>query len=103
MQNDAIIQIKANNGALLRYKRLDCVGCNFAIYKVKQGYIIYGEIEIILLDFDFNKQWAFSGRDIFASISGKKPFELCDKSIRLYDFEDNFYEIDFDGNLIKEA
>lgn len=34
------------------------------------------------------------------SVSGKNGFELCENSIKLYDFEDNFYEIDFMGNLI---
>ena len=45
--------------------------------------------------------WAFSGKDIFASVSGKLPFEIKDELICLYDFEDNYYEIDFEGNHIK--
>lgn len=55
-----------------------------------------------MLDFNFNKKWSFSGRDVFVSVSRRKPFELCENSIKLYDFEDNFYEIDFMGNLISE-
>ena len=66
--------------------------------KLKKGYIIYGEIEITMLDFNFEKQWSFSGKDIFASISGKEPFKILENSICLYDFEDNYYEIDFDEN-----
>ena len=45
--------------------------------------------------------WAFSGKDIFASVSGKLPFEIKDELICLYDFEDNYYEIDFEGKHIK--
>ena len=56
-----------------------------------------------MLDFDFNKKWSFSGKDIFVSMSDKKPFELCENSIKLYDFEENFYEIDFSGKLISEV
>lgn len=100
LQNDAAVQIQVKDGSLLRYKQLDCFGCNYGIYKVEQGYLIYGEVEIIMLDFDFNKKWTFSGRDIFVSMSGKKAFELCGNSVKLYDFEGNFYEIDFNGRLI---
>lgn len=83
-------------------RNLIVFGCNYGIFRVQNGYIIYGEIEILMLDFEFNKKWAFSGKDIFVSISGKKSFELCENSIRLYDFEDNYYEIDYMGNLIME-
>ena len=55
-----------------------------------------------MLDFQFNKKWIFAGRDIFVSISEKKPFVLCENSIQLYDFEDNFYEINFEGQLISD-
>ena len=55
-----------------------------------------------MLDFDFCKKWSFSGRDIFVSQFREKPFEICDNLIRLYDWEDNYYEIDFDGNLLTD-
>lgn len=101
--DDAIVQLDVNNGFILSFKKLDCFGCNFGIYKVETGYIIYGEIEITMLDFNLDKKWIFSGRDIFASVSGKESFKLCESSIQLYDFEDNFYEIDFTGKLIREV
>ena len=44
--------------------------------------------------------WKLSGLDIFVSVSVMNAFELCEDSIKLYDFEDNFYEIDYDGNKI---
>lgn len=100
LQNDSIIQIDINNGSLLLSKKFDCFGCNFGIFKVKKGYIIFGEMEILMLDFEFNRKWAFSGKDIFVSTSGNLPFELCENSIKLYDFENNYYEIDYMGNLI---
>lgn len=103
LQNDAIVQLKINDGTMVNFQEFDCFGCNFGIYRVQNGYIIYGEIEIIMLDFNFNKKWSFSGRDIFVSISEKKAFELCENTIKLYDFEGNFYEIDFSGKLIREV
>ncbi len=100
-QADEITQINIADGSIIRHIKLDSYGCNFAIYKVKTGYVIYGELEIIMLDFDFNKKWSFSGKDIFASASGKNPFELREKSIHLWDFVDNEYEIDFEGKIVK--
>ena len=103
LQNNAIIQIDVKSGIMLSFKEFDCLGCNYGIYKVTNGYIIYGEIDITMLDLNFEKKWSFSGSDIFVSVSGKRAFELCEKSIKLYDFEDNFYEIDYMGNLIAKA
>ena len=103
LQNDTITQISIEDGSVIRYTKFDCFGCNFAIYKVQAGYIIYGEIEIAMLDFDLHKKWSFSGKDIFVSLSDRTPFEICQDSIRLYDFEGNFYRIDYNGNLIESS
>lgn len=100
LQNDTITIINIFDGSITKHIKFDCFGCNYGIYKVKKGYIIYGEIEITMLNFDFVKKWSFSGKDIFVSLSNKKPFELRDNSICLYDFEDNYYEIDYDGKII---
>lgn len=100
LQNNTITQIDMRNCDFLKQMKFECFGCNFGIYKVSKGYIIYGEMEITMLDNDFCKKWSFSGRDIFVSHSNKKAFEICENAIKLYDWEDNYYEIDFNGNLI---
>lgn len=100
LQNDTITQISIIDRVLTLHKKFECFGCNYGIYKVNGGYIIYGEIEITMLDFEFNKKWSFSGRDIFVSLSNKKVFEICEDIIKLYDFQDNYYELDFEGNII---
>lgn len=102
LQNNTITQLHIIDGSVLLFKKIDCFGLNYGIYKLKHGYIIHGEIEIIMLDFEFNVKWKFSGKDIFASVSRKTTFQLCEKTIKLYDFEDNFYEIDFEGKLISD-
>ena len=102
LQNDRIMQIDLNTVQVIADYELDVFGITFSIYRMSDGYLIYGEIEIIKLDNEFNVAWKFSGRDIFVSATGKKAFELTDHSIKLYDFEDDFYEIDFDGKLINE-
>lgn len=100
MQNDAITQIDVRTGAVLRYRELGTFGSNFAIHRVRDGYIIHGEMAIIMLDDNLDRKWDFWGADIFATVSDKKAFELCENSIRLHDFLDNFYEIDDAGHLI---
>lgn len=100
LQDHTITQIRMIDGTIIRHIELDCLGCNLAIYRIKTGYVLHGEIEITMLDFDFIKKWSFSGKDIFASVSGRQPFEIRNNFICLYDFEDNYYEIDFDGNLL---
>lgn len=102
LQNDYITQIDLKTVQIIAGYELDVFGTTFSIYRMPDGYLIYGEIEIIKLDDGFNTVWKFSGKDIFVSITGKNAFELTDHSIKLYDFEDNFYEIDFDGKLINE-
>ena len=102
MQNHAISQIDVRDAALLLYKEYECLFPAFSIFRVQKGYIVYGELEIVRLDDSFNKLWDFSGRDIFISASGKEPFQICDDRIKLFDFEDNYYEVDFDGNLISD-
>ena len=100
LQDDMITQINIINASVIRNVLLDCLGCNFAIYQIKKGYIVYGEIEITMLNFDFEKQWSFFGRDIFVSISNREAFTINENSISLFDIEDNYYEIDFDGKQI---
>ena len=102
LQNDYISQIDLVTVQVVAGYKVDVFGTTFAIYRMLDGYLIYGEIEIIKLDNNFKPVWKFSGRDIFVSTSDKNAFELTEQSIKLYDFEDNFYELDFDGNIICE-
>ena len=99
--NDYIAQIDLNTVRIIGGYPLDVFGTNLSIHRLSDGYLIHGEIEIIKLDNEFNTMWKFSGKDIFASVSGKNSFEIAKNSIKLYDFLDNYYELDFDGNTIK--
>ena len=74
----------------------------FSLYRVRGGFLIHGELEIIKFDDNLNKLWEWVGNDILVSISGKKSLELTKSSIRVTDFSDNFYELDYDGNLIRQ-
>lgn len=102
MQNKAISQICVDDGALILHKEFECYGSTFGLYRVANGYVIYGELEIVMLDLNFDKIWEFSGRDIFVSQTREHVFVLGEHSIKLYDWEDNYYEIDYTGKLIRE-
>lgn len=96
LQDNTITQIKVSDGSIVHYTTFDCIGgCFFAMYQVKKGYIICGEVELILLDFEFEKKWSFFCVDIFVSVS-----EIHEDVVCLYDLENNYYEIDYDGNLV---
>ena len=100
MMENSISQINVVNGELTLYKRFDCFGSTFGLYPISNGYIVWGELEILRLDLNFEKIWSFMGRDIFVSQSGNSPFVLGEKTIKLHDWEGNYYELDFDGKLI---
>lgn len=102
MMNEQFFKINVLDGTVIEYTALDVFGSNFALYKIDRGYVVYGEIEILFLNENLEKTASFSGRDIFVSISGKNPFTLTKDTVQLYDFEDNCYEIDFDGKIIHE-
>lgn len=97
-----IVQLDILTGKMIRIVTLDTIGCNFGIFKAHENYLIYGETDITMLDVSFQKLWSFSGRDIFISITQKTAFELKPNLICLYDFEDNYYELDYDGNLLTD-
>lgn len=103
LQDSYITQININDASIVLHKEFDCFGCNFGIYKVKDEYVVYGEMAITMLDSEFNTKWSFYGSDIFATTSNKKAFELTDTCIKLHDFEDNYYELNFDGKLITNS
>lgn len=77
---------------MVLYRKLrDFSGVSYGIYKVQDGYIVYGELEIVMLDLEFNEKWNFLARDIITS------FEIAETTIKLSDWNNNHYEIDFNG------
>lgn len=100
MQNQVITQIDITSGKMVRYAELDTVGDNYSIYNFNDGFIIHGEYEITMLNSRLEKQWSFRGNDAFVAHGDKSSFEIKEDRICLYDFEDTYYEIDFDGKVL---
>lgn len=64
--------------------------------------ILYDETDIYRIAEELLILWRFSGRNIFVRCAGDEPaFEMKVDRICLYDFKDNYYEIDYNGNLVK--
>jgi len=102
MLNEQLFRIHMKDCTIQEYKQLDIIGCTFGLYETTYGYVVHGELDILMLDPAFELLWAFSGRDIFVSVTGKTAFKLTESTIQLYDFEDTYYEIDMNGKLLHE-
>jgi hypothetical protein len=98
-----IFIININEYKLVKYKKIDCFGDNFAIYLVNNGYIIHGEMEVFKLDYELDKVWEFSGADIFVTQDDKLPFLIDGDRIKIYDWNGTYYEIDLNGKLIYDT
>jgi hypothetical protein len=70
------------------------------LFRVNDKIVVHGEQDISCFDLDGNKLWSFSGEDIFVSVEGRNPIEITDKCIKLIDFNNREYLIDFDGKPI---
>lgn len=103
LQNDAITQLRVTDGAVVRYVPLEDDGfnINYEIHRVGRDWLLFGELELTMLDADFQKKWSFMGNDIFASTTRENVFVLKADAICLYDFLDNYYELDYNGHLLQ--
>jgi len=87
----------------IRKNNLNFLGSLFSVYRYHKDFILYAEMDIIRVNSNLEVLWDFSARDIFVRYQGVEPaFEMHDDYISLYDFLDNYYEIDYNGNVIKD-
>ena len=100
MLDGFIVQIDINNNQMAKCKETDSFGSAFTMKKYKNDFIVHYECAIVRYDENLNEIWSFGGADIFANVNGKVTFVMAKDRIKLYDFEDNYYEIDYDGKII---
>lgn len=108
LDDDRLVIIKGNtlynintNTLDAECKYLDDLAGAFGLYKTEKGYLIHGEMQILMLDSSFGEVWSFVGADIFATANEKTAFKLENDLIELYDFANNYYLLDLDGRRIK--
>ncbi len=101
MLNDVLCIFSPETVSVTKQTRINPMGTMFEVYPLENDYILYGEMEIYRISEELIVKWVFSGRDIFVRYQGNEPaFLLKQDRICLYDFEDNYYEITFEGKLI---
>ena len=76
------------------------LGHLFELYRYGDSYIIYGELDIIRVEANFETSWVFSGSEIFVTMDDQAPFEMSNDRIILRDWDNNYYEVDYNGNLL---
>lgn len=101
MLNDTLCVFDLQKLEIIRKNMIHPLGTMIAVYSYGGDYILHGEIEIYRLSSDLKIEWEFSGRDIFIRQQvNESAFEMKENKICLYDFYDNYYEIDYDGKMI---
>lgn len=101
MLNDVLCVFSPDNASVTKQVRINPMGTMFEVHRLENDYILYGEMEIYRISQELIVKWFFSGKDIFVRYQGNEPaFLMKQDRICLYDFEDNYYEINFEGTLI---
>lgn len=100
LANDSILRFNLLTKDLTQFVEVPGFDCGISIHRVEDGYILYGEMEIIMITNDLEVKWRYSGRDIFITIDGSCAFELKKDAIYLRDFEGNQYVVSYEGTTI---
>lgn len=78
--------------------KVDWATC-FGIYKIDNGLITHGELQVTRVDMNGTIIWEKGLRDIILTLDGKDSFILHKDYIELEDFVHNKYRLDFNGKL----
>lgn len=98
-----LIQVDIASREVVFYRELSILGGTMAIYPCPEGidgYVVWGETEIVKLNRNFEVEWTKSGADIFVSLTEKPAFQMTKERIVLNDFLGNHYELDYRGNIL---
>ena len=103
MLNDILCIFDPVDLKISRMKTISPMGTMCEVHPYGKDYILYGELEIYRISENMEAIWKFLGVDVFFRCDSDDPaFEMKSDRICLYDFLENYYEIDYDGNLITE-
>jgi len=96
--DSALIVIDCHTLGLKANKELP-EGVYFSIHDFDDGYIVYGELEIVKVSAapEYNVEWAFSGADIFVTQDKSRPFEIKGDVVYLRDWNGQEYAVSRNG------
>lgn len=96
--HNQIIKMNLQDFTYINYMISNPFGTYYEIYNCESGFLIYGELELILLDKQFNEQWRYCTQDI---LFGENCLQMNEKYISFIDFEGNSHEVDWSGKQLK--
>ncbi len=102
MLNEILCYFDPEKGEIVEKKEIPMEPM-YGAYAFENDFILHGELTIFRVDRNLEIKWKFSAKDIFVRCGSDEPaFIMKEDRICLYDFEENYYEIDYDGKVIKE-
>jgi hypothetical protein len=97
---DTIYSFKLPELALNWKKEFDMATC-FSIYLFRDDFIIHGETQITRIDYNGNKKWDFTARDIFVTPDGKESIKIKVDEIYLRDWQGYEYLLNENGKEMR--
>ena len=101
LMNTRLTVIDCESLAIKTSNDISEFGTYFSLYRFYDGYIVYGELDIIKLSLELEPEWSFFGADIFVSSDGRCPFNIKGDTINLIDWNGTEYTIDKFGKQLK--
>lgn len=80
------------------YKIENPFGTYYDIYLREDKFIIYGELEVRMLDENFQTIWNYSPNDVLMN-HNREPLKIADERIKVSDWDGDYHELDMEGTL----
>lgn len=96
--DNQIIKMNLIDFSYINYSIPNPFGTYYEIYNCERGFLVYGELELVLFDKQFNEQWSYCTQDI---LFGENLLQLNEECISFTDFEGNYHEVDWLGKQRK--
>lgn len=96
--DNQIIKINLQDFTYINYLIPNSFGTYYEIYNCKSGFLVYGELELVLLDKQFEEQWRYCTQDILFE---ENCLQLNEEYVSFKDFEGNSHEVDWSGKQRK--
>lgn len=96
--DNQIIKMNLQDFTYINYLIPNSFGTYYEIYNCERGFLVYGELELVLLDKQFEEQWRYCTQDI---LFGENCLQINEEYISFKDFEGNSHEVDWSGKQRK--
>ena len=105
LHNNSLLIVKFNTAYLIdchtgdiQHFHFSGLAGAFKVFLMDNGYLIHGELGIIMTDYELNVQWTASGTDILVSPAGEESCRVYKDRIEYIDFLGNSYTLFLDEN-----